>query len=369
MAGLLVLASFVVLFDGKTLDGWKQCNGTANYAVSAGEIVGTTSEGSPNSFLCSEREYGDFVLEFETKTDPALNSGVQIRSHQYKSGATVRTFNGKQIVERKHEAGRVHGYQVEVATEKSGASGGIYDEARRGWVHNTSSDPACKVAFKDNQWNKYRVEAHGDRIRTWVNGVPCADLIDSMDLTGFIALQVHSYKGDKPAQVRWRNIRIEDNGRHEWKPLFNSTSLDGWKHSGGGSFKVEDGAIHAASVGRSGMLISDASFRDVTARVRFRIAKGSGGLFVRTDPKTLVGYEAAIDAAKAGSGIMDNEWNDLTASLQGSRMVVTLNGVKTVDRSNNEKASNEGRLGLQVDGSETPADIWFKSVEVLKKAR
>ena len=111
------------------------------------------------------------------------------------------------------------------------------------------SDPACKVAFKDNQWNKYRVEANGDRIRTWVNGVPCADLVDSMDLTGFIALQVHAYKGEKPAEVRWRNIRIEDNGRHEWKPVFNGASLEGWKHSGGGLVQSgeQERLVHATS--------------------------------------------------------------------------------------------------------------------------
>ena len=181
------------------------------------------------------------MLEFETKTDPALNSGVQIRSHHYKANARSARSTARKSSSESMQAGRVHGYQVEVATEKSGASGGIYDEARRGWVYNTVKDPACKIAFKDNQWNKYRVEANGDRIRTWVNGVPCADLVDSMDLTGFIALQVHAFKGDKPAEVRWRNIRIEDNGRHEWKPLFNGASLGGWKHSGGGSFKVENG--------------------------------------------------------------------------------------------------------------------------------
>jgi hypothetical protein len=172
--------------------------------------VGTTAEGSPNSFLCTDREYGDFVLELETKTDPLLNSGIQIRSHRYAADTAVHTNDGKKVSERKHPAGRVYGYQVEVANEKSGASGGIYDEARRGWLHNTSSDPAASRAFKDNQWNHYRIEARGNRIRTWVNGVACADLTDAADGSGFIALQVHSYKGEKPAQVRWRNIRIRE---------------------------------------------------------------------------------------------------------------------------------------------------------------
>ena len=66
----------VPLFDGETLNGWEVCNGFAKYRVEDGAIVGTTAEGSPNSFLCTKKTYGDFILEFETKTDPALNSGV-----------------------------------------------------------------------------------------------------------------------------------------------------------------------------------------------------------------------------------------------------------------------------------------------------
>ena len=105
------------------------------------------------------------------------------------------------MVERKQPKDRVYGYQVEIANEKSAASGGIYDEARRGWLHNVAEDPVAGKAFKDNQWNRYKVQAIGDSIKVWVNGVPCADIVDSEDLTGFIALQVHSFSGDKPALV------------------------------------------------------------------------------------------------------------------------------------------------------------------------
>ena len=146
------------LFDGKSLKGWKPCNGSATYKVEKGVIVGTTAEGSPNSFLCTEKSYGDFVLEFEVQVDPRLNSGVQIRSHQ-------------------KETGRVYGYQVEIANEKEGVSGGIYDEARRGWLANIAQNPTASKAFKDNHWNKYRVEAMGDHIQVTVNGVAAADLV------------------------------------------------------------------------------------------------------------------------------------------------------------------------------------------------
>ena len=69
------------IFNGKNLDGWSQKNGTASYRVQNGAIFGKTNEGSPNSFLCSNKLYGDFELHFEVKLiNDELNSGVQIRS-------------------------------------------------------------------------------------------------------------------------------------------------------------------------------------------------------------------------------------------------------------------------------------------------
>jgi hypothetical protein len=202
--------SFVPLFDGKTLNGWQVCNGSASYSVEDGAIVGRTVEGSPNSFLCTTREYGDFVLEFEAKTDPVLNSGVQLRAHRYAAETATRVFNNGKYIDRKFPAGRVHGYQVEISTEAAGNSGGIFDEARRGWLDDLKNNPAAKSAFRDNEWNRFRVVANGDSIKVWLNGVPAADIVDSLDHTGFIALQVHSYKGPKPAEVRWRKIRIQE---------------------------------------------------------------------------------------------------------------------------------------------------------------
>jgi type 1 glutamine amidotransferase len=185
---------WVDLFDGKTLAGWKPINGTAKYEVADGTIKGTTVEGSPNSFLCTEKAYQDFDLEFEVKVDTRLNSGVQFRSNAFQN----------------YQNNRVHGYQVEIAA--AGNSGRIYDEARRGgWVDKAPADPKAKdAAFKDGQWNKYRVLCEGPHIQTWINGIPIADVTDAMTAKGFIGLQVHSFKADSPASVQWRNIRIRE---------------------------------------------------------------------------------------------------------------------------------------------------------------
>ncbi|WGQ10259.1 DUF1080 domain-containing protein [Pedobacter gandavensis] len=183
------------LFNGKDLQGWKQLNGQAKYEVVNGEIVGTTVPDQPNSFLSTEKNYGDFILELELLVDDSMNSGVQIRSE-----SKADYLNG-----------RVHGYQVEIDPSDRKFSGGIYDESRRGWLYPMDINPKGKMAFKNQQWNKYRVECIGNSIRTWVNGVPAANVVDAMTPAGFIALQVHAIgKNDVPGkQIRWRNIRIQ----------------------------------------------------------------------------------------------------------------------------------------------------------------
>jgi hypothetical protein len=182
------------LFNGKDLEGWKQINGRAKYEAKEGCIVGASVPNSPNSFLCTTKNYADFELEFEVMVHPELNSGVQIRSES----------------KPEYQNRRVHGYQVEIAI--GGFSGGIYDEARRGKFLNAERPTdELKALLKKDQWNKYRVVCRGDHLETWVNGVKVTDLRDSMTATGFIGLQVHGV-GDRtdPLEVRWRNLRLRE---------------------------------------------------------------------------------------------------------------------------------------------------------------
>lgn len=183
------------LFNGKDFTGWKQLNGKARYTIQNGEIVGTTVANEPNSFLATEKDYGDYVLEFEFKVDSSMNSGVQFRS----------------LSKPDFKNGRVHGYQYEIDPSKRGWSGGIYDEARRDWLYPLDLNPGAKTAFKQNQWNKARIECIGSNIRTWLNGVPTAYVVDDLTPKGFIALQVHAIgKNDKAGkEIRWRNLRIQ----------------------------------------------------------------------------------------------------------------------------------------------------------------
>ena len=244
---LLILSEFanaqdgwVNLFNGKDLTGWKQLNGEAKYEVVDGAIVGTTVLNTPNSFLCTEKNYTDFVFEVELLVEENMNSGIQFRSE------SKPEFNN----------GRVHGYQCEVDPSARAWSGGIYDEARRGWLYTLELNPKAQSALKMNEWNKYRIECIGNSIKTWLNDIPCAQVIDDMTPTGFIALQVHSIGKDEAKvghQIKWKNIRIKTENlktspsegiyvvnllpnnlsdaekEQGFELLFDGKSLDNWK--------------------------------------------------------------------------------------------------------------------------------------------
>lgn len=203
---------WIKLFDGSSLDGWTQHSGSAKYWVEDGSIVGQAVPNSPNSFLCTQREFSDFILEFEVYLeDPELNSGVQFRSliAEQEQLFWFRNQQGEYQPQR-IPADRVYGYQVEIATEEGGASGGVYDEARRAmmpwWPEKGSKE---SKAFKNDQWNSYRVECTGDTIKTMINGIVVSAFRDALSLKGIIGLQVHDVGADPtPYKVRWRNIRI-----------------------------------------------------------------------------------------------------------------------------------------------------------------
>ncbi len=219
----VVDASWTPLFNGKTLDGWTQRNGTAAYWVEDSAIVGQTTKGSPNSFLCTNRDYSDFELKFKVKVDSRLNSGVQIRS---------RTRGGPR--------GRVNGPQVEIeASGQRGAEAGyIYGEAAGGWM-TPRKQLIPHTHFKDDQWNDYRVIASGANIKVWVNGTQVSNLTHperyASHPRGFIGLQVHGIgKRDTKMQVRWRDISIREirSTAAGWSKLYNGKNLDDWTTKG-----------------------------------------------------------------------------------------------------------------------------------------
>lgn len=190
------------LFDGKTLTGWKKVGGTGQYKVEDGCIVGFGENVRGNTFLRTEKEYGDFDLTFEFKFDDLTgNSGFMFRAAQ-KPG----------------DNGRVFGYQCEADNTKRAWTAGLYDESRRGWLfpeqkQSTNKDHRDWFSAEGNKlmkwddWNTIRIRCKGNHIQTWLNGVKRVDHVDTDEKhdtrKGFFGLQVH---GGKSCNVRWRNL-------------------------------------------------------------------------------------------------------------------------------------------------------------------
>ncbi len=181
------------LLDDNSLSQWQQLGGSAPYHVEDNIIVGTTIPSNQNSFLATKQIFSDFIFEVDVKASAGINSGIQFRSNSLAD----------------YHQGRVHGYQMEIDTSSRKWSGGIFDEARSGWLYNLSRNPNCQNQFKVDEWNTYRIEAIGHHLRTFINNVPCADLIDEQSASGFIALQIHSAgHAAKGKQVKWRDPRV-----------------------------------------------------------------------------------------------------------------------------------------------------------------
>ena len=362
----------IALFDGKTLDGWKRVNGSATYHVEDECIVGVVDPASKqNTFLRTEKSYRNFRLELDAKLDIAGNSGMQFRSHQ-KPG----------------ENGRVFGYQCEIDPLPRAWTAGIYDEARRGWLFNLENHPEARKALKLTEWNHFVIEAIGPHIKTTLNGIPCADLLDAADDEGFIALQVHA---GKAGQIRWKNILLTEYPDSAWQSLTDGKTLAGWTPSGGGKWTMADGMIEGKSSTtetKHGHLFTDAMFADFAVRLKFQANHGDSGLYIRAEEggkSGVRGLQANIDPEKDCGGLYEidgrgwlarpkpedlkkwlkpHAWNELAVIAIGGRVVVTLNGYKTAEIAD-AGGKPGGRLALQVHAGQD-VDVRFKEMEVLK---
>ena len=335
------------LFNGKNLKGWKKLNGAAEYRIEDGAIVGVSRVNTPNTFLCTDKTYGDFILELSFKVDEGLNSGVQFRSNSKPD----------------YRNGQVHGYQYEIDPSARAWSGGIYDEGRRGWLYPMTKNPCAQKAFKPGEWNKLRIEAIGDRIRTWLNGIPTADILDNADAAGFIALQVHGI-GDNAAMegktVRWKNIRIcttdletekmpeicclpqinfipnticERDGAQGWTLLWDGKTTDGWRGAKRADFPPSGWEIRndmlcvQKSDGREsangGDIVTTRKYKDFELVADFEITEGANsGIKYFVDPDMNKGEGSAIGCEFQ---ILDDQRHpDAKLGVKGNRKLGSL---------------------------------------------
>jgi len=336
---------WVSLIEENSIDGWSILGGNATYEVEDGIITGTTVADTPNTFLTTNEMYGDFIFEIEVKVDPVVNSGIQIRSNSFPY----------------YRNGRVHGYQVEIDPSDRAWSGGIYDEARRGWLNTLENSEEAQKAFKQNEWNHYRIEAIGDNIKTWINGVPTAYLIDDKTASGFIGLQVHSI-GDNMDMlgktVQWKNARVLTENLSEysresplepvitknnltyqekndgWQMLWDGKTTNGWRGAKLDKFpsqgwSIENGELIVAETGGAestagGDIVTTENYSDFELQVDFKLTPGANsGIKYYVDTELNKGPGSSIGLEYQ---ILDDELHPdaKLGAQEGSRTVVSL---------------------------------------------
>mgnify|MGYP003630639955 CR=1 FL=1 len=384
-----------ILFNGKDLSNFTQLNGKAPYKVSNGELIGTSKLGTPNSFMATKKMYGDFILEFEVFVENGLNSGVQFRS-----------LSNPDIMD-----GRVHGYQCEIETSSRKWAGGIYDEARSGWLYPLTRNPKGQEALVPGQWNHYRIEAIGNQIRTWINGVQCANLVDEQTAEGFIAFQVHSI--DQPEleakTVKWRNIKIlttdlqnarnpvdvnvpeisylqnqltENEERQGWRLLWDGKSAKGWRGAKLDAFpakgwSIQDGVLSvAASDGaestNGGDIVTLQSFSDFELSVDFKLTEGANsGIKYFVDPSLNKGEGSAIGLEFQ---ILDDEKHpDAKMGKNGNRTVGSLYDLIRAENQESGRGKNFNGVGkwnnarIVVKGGKV--EHWLNNIKVVEYDR
>lgn len=353
------------LFNGKNVKNWKILNGTAEYKVEDGVIIGTCKMNTPNTFLTTKKNYADFILEYEMNMEDGMNSGVQIRSNSIED----------------YKDSRVHGYQVECDASARAWTGGIYDESRRGWLYHLEYNQEAKSAFKVGTWNSFRIEAIGNSIRTWVNGVPTSNLVDDITKEGFIGLQVHSIKEESQAgkQVKWRNIRImtedlESNrmrmegvrevsyltnqltkleSQEGWKLLWDGESNEGWRGAKLDKFpeegwEMDNGVLSVlkSDGGEStngGDIVTKRQYENFVLEADFRLSEGANSgikYFVQTElnkgPGSAIGCEFQI--------LDDKKHPDAKKGVLGNRTLGSLYDLITADASFYDKNLRPKRL-------------------------
>jgi len=318
LTGFAGAQSWTNLFDSGNLDGFEKRNGTAEYKLEGDELIGISALETPSTYLCTKEKFSDFILEVDVKVEVGLNSGIQFRSNSLPD----------------YRNGQVHGYQCEIDPSERKWSGGIFDQSRRGWIYPVTMNEPGRQAFQNGQWNKYRIEAIGNEIRTWINGVQVTNLVDAMTAEGFIAFQVHSIRNEEQdgLTVRWKGARVltenlEENRwpvaphakefsylkneltnneiRKGFRLLWDGKTTDGWRGARLDEFpevgwEINDGVLSVKESGgaesrNGGDIVTEDKFSSFELELDFMITEGANsGIKYFVDTELNQGAGSAI---------------------------------------------------------------------------
>jgi hypothetical protein len=377
------------LFNGKNLHGWKQLGGAAKYEVKNGEIIGTTVANTPNSFLITEKEYGDFIFEASVKLEVPVNSGIQFRSHS----------------KQDYQNGKVHGYQMEIDPSFRKWSGGLYDESRRGWLYPMELNEKNKVHFSTGRWYRYRIECIGNSIKTFIDGKQMAHVVDDVSKSGFFALQVHSIADEKEAggTIRWKNIRIQTTtlqaspidpnytvanfipnfispaeAKQGFTLLWDGKSSDGWRGAYKQNFpangwQIKDGELQVLpSTGAESMnggdIVTTSEYSAFVLQFDFKLtdSANSGVKYFVTEKENNSGSAIGLEYQL----LDDDKHPDAKMGSIGNRTMASLYDlIPSIKHPNAKRAIGEWNRGMLIVYPDNRIEHWLNGIKVLEYQR
>lgn len=412
LAHLEKAGGWTSIFDGNSLAGWTG----EGYTVEDGAIVCTPK----GAFLRTEKEYGDFVLDFEFKLQAGSNNGIGLRYPG--SGDAAYVGMEIQVLDDRHEKYKgLAPYQFH---------GSVYGTARSLQAEKNFLKPV-------GEWNRQQIVCIGDHVKVILNGETITDTyltgikpIDGKDhpglarTSGYIAFCGH---GD---YVAYRNLKVLDftpaphvlEGNPDntapagFTALFNGKDLTNWKGLLKGpndkphvrakltpeqlaaaqqiaddlmraNWSVEDGALVFSGKGES--LATAKAYGDFEFFVDWKIpAKADSGIYLRGAPQVQIWDPANPEQFQHGNqkgsgGLWNNkgegkdplvkadkpigEWNTFHIRMIGDRATIWLNGQLVVNNARLEylwdasvPLPREEQIELQNHGNK----LWFKNIYI-----
>ncbi|HEV2292615.1 MAG TPA: DUF1080 domain-containing protein [Tepidisphaeraceae bacterium] len=374
------------LFNGKDLSGWTHFTPEPNVKM---EDVWTVKDGvihctgKPTGFLKSKQTYKDLELTFDWRwPQKPGNSGVLLRT-QEPDAIWPKSIEPQLMHQNAGDLHLLGGFTARPAGDASRLQNGRIRK-----LQPSNEKPA-------GEWNTYRIRLVGDKVELWVNGTKQNEAVRVDDVAGTISFQ------SEGAPIEFRNIKLVDlsgagggagpdastqASRSEKRRL---PGLEGWHLLGKGNWTYKDGVIEGSqpeSTKTYTHVVSDKSYKNFKASLKFKAVKGNSGFYFRVKPEgesKMLGIQAEIDEKNNVGGMYESygrnwlsrpkeeevakffkpgEWNDMTVEAHGPHVVVHVNGVKASEI-NDPSIRMEGPFALQIHGGQD-VHVMFKDIHI-----
>lgn len=366
-----------LLFDGSTLNGWRDYNGeslTAPWFVEDGMIQAKGEGADEHGYIVTDKLYENFELVWDWKIADGGNSGVLYHVVENpKFAVPYVTGPEYQLIDQDNFPHELEDWQ------KTAADYAMY-----------TVDPEQFDLKPAGDWNTSKIVFDNGHVEHWLNG---KKVIEFDAWTDDWHARKNSGKWENAPEyglARKGNLCLQDHGSAAWfrnvkvkelprktkeVTLFNGTDLTGWEAYGTEKWYVEDGLLICESGPdkQYGYLATRDYYDDFDLSVDFKQeSEGNSGVYIRSfvEPVALVnGWQVEVAPKGDGTGgiyesygrgwlaeitdaqqelLKEGDWNTIRVRVEGNKVKTWLNGEEMVELSDDKIGKAQGRIALQI---------------------